>query len=124
VFPDIFEGNWDPGRIRELTNSINRFCFCGHTHIPCAISSEGECTYPPGPDKCITLDPGKKYIINTGSVGQPRDRDSRACYLLWDGRALTVQWRRVAYDITATIAKIEEMCGKDNWCAQRLLYGK
>ena len=124
VFPDVFANAWRPHRIPELMGSIKRLCFCGHTHIPCAIASDLECIYPPECDYRWAFNPDKKYIINTGSVGQPRDHDNRACYLLYDTDGQTILWRRVGYDIAAVAAKSEAMCGKDNWCAMRLLSGR
>ena len=124
VFPDAFMTVWNPDRISELMSSVNRLCFCGHTHIPCAIASDLECVYPSECDYRWSLNPAKKYIINAGSVGQPRDRDNRACYLLFDEKEQTVHWRRVEYNIVAVVEKSETMCGKDNWCAVRLLTGR
>ncbi len=124
IFPDAFGTSWNPPRIATLLLSVKWLCFCGHTHFPCAISSDLECFYPPDCDYRMSLDPEKKYIINTGSVGQPRDHDNRACYLLFDEKTKSVQWRRIEYDIAAVMKKSEAMCGKDNWCALRLLSGR
>jgi predicted phosphodiesterase len=124
VFPDVFTDAWDPDRISLLMSLIKRLCFCGHTHIPCAIASDLSCVYPPDSDYHMVLDPNKKYIINTGSVGQPRDHDNRASYLLYDEIRQTITWRRIEYDITTVVKKLEEMCGKENWCAMRLLTGR
>lgn len=124
VFPDAYTGIWDPDRITNLMSAFKRLCFCGHTHIPCAISSELECVYPKECDYRLALDPSHKYIINAGSVGQPRDHDNRASYLLFDETQQLIIWRRVGYDFTTTGMKLEEMCGKDNWCAVRLLTGR
>jgi diadenosine tetraphosphatase ApaH/serine/threonine PP2A family protein phosphatase len=52
----------------------------------------------------ITL--GKKYFVNVGSVGQPRDGDNRAAYAIYDTMARKVEIRRVAYDIATTQRKI------------------
>ncbi len=45
------------------------------------------------------LERGRRYIVNVGSVGQPRDRDPRAAYAVWDVEARRVEVRRVAYDV-------------------------
>ncbi len=124
VYPDKFESMWNPSRINEMLNKVDWLAFCGHTHHPCAISSTMKCYYPEQCDYHLALDPEEKYIINVGSVGQPRDRDPRSCYLLYDEDAHTITWRRVAYNIDTTIKKIESMCGKDNWCGYRLRLGK
>jgi diadenosine tetraphosphatase ApaH/serine/threonine PP2A family protein phosphatase len=46
----------------------------------------------------VELERGRRYLINVGSVGQPRDRDSRAAYAMWDVDARRVEIRRVSYD--------------------------
>jgi len=124
VFPDSFKTAWNPDRIEELMFSIRRLCFCGHTHMPCAITSDAECIHPSQCNFHLSLDPRKKYIINLGSVGQPRDGDPRACYLLFDPYKRTIEWRRVEYDIESVIKKSDAMCGKGNWCGARLRSGR
>jgi diadenosine tetraphosphatase ApaH/serine/threonine PP2A family protein phosphatase len=57
-------------------------------------------------------------------VGQPRDGDPRASYVLFDEHEATVEWRRLTYDIGAAAATIETMCGRRHWCAMRLWKGK
>ncbi len=54
----------------------------------------------------IALEHGRRYVINVGSVGQPRDRDPRAAYAIWDVDRREVEIRRVTYDHRATAAKI------------------
>jgi predicted phosphodiesterase len=124
IFPPLFEKIWDPRRIEVLFRSVGRFCFCGHTHIPCAIASDLTCIYPQECGYKLVLDVNKKYFINTGSVGQPRDRDNRACYLLFDEKNNTVEWRRLEYDIRSVVEKSEKMCGTGNWCGARLWEGR
>lgn len=124
VFPPAFETAWNPSRIRENFTLVDRVCFCGHTHIPCAITSDLDCIYSRECDNTLTLDRNKKYIINTGSVGQPRDRDNRACYLLFDEKNHSIEWRRMEYAIAAVVKKSDLMCGKGNWCGARLWEGK
>jgi diadenosine tetraphosphatase ApaH/serine/threonine PP2A family protein phosphatase len=79
-----------------------RLCFVGHSHRP-GVWSLGSS----GPDHAerfaawpveVSLDDGRRYLINVGSVGQPRDRDSRAAYAVWDVEARRVEIRRVTYD--------------------------
>ncbi len=124
VLPDKYPRFWDPERLKLMFDKIDHIAFCGHSHIPCAITSEFRSIYPENCDYQLSLDKNKKYIINIGSVGQPRDRDNRSCYLLFDEERYSVEWRRVSYDIEAAMKKIEEMCGKDNWCSVRLMLGR
>jgi predicted phosphodiesterase len=77
------------------------FCFVGHTHLPVQyILADGAGrvdVFPPEPNQVESLRP--RTIINPGSVGQPRDRDPRASFAIFDTDALTWDYRRVAYDI-------------------------
>ena len=66
---------------------------------------------------------GRKYFINVGSVGQPRDGDPRAAYLLYDPMARKIRFRRVDYDIAAAQAKVRE-AGLPERLAVRLAYGQ
>ena len=89
-----------------------RICLVGHTHVPAIY-------WQPEPDTpCIAIQPKidqpfsceqGRYIINPGSVGQPRDGDPRAAYLMFDPEAGTVEHRRVAYDIHATQKKMRSV---------------
>jgi len=69
-----------------------RICFQGHTHRPTIIS-----------DKLGVLQvrPGHRYLVNVGSVGQPRDGDPRACVSFFDTDAFSYRLERVEYDIEA-----------------------
>jgi diadenosine tetraphosphatase ApaH/serine/threonine PP2A family protein phosphatase len=83
-----------------------RLCFVGHSHRPAewSLGSAGP-EYRPGAVQ-IPLVSGRRYIVNVGSVGQPRDRDPRAAYAVWDLPARRVVLRRVPYDVTAARQKI------------------
>ena len=83
-----------------------RLCFVGHSHTPGAWSqgSSGRDYEKGGVD--VTLESGRRYIVNVGSVGQPRDRDPRASYAVWDVDARRVTIRRVAYDVATARRKI------------------
>jgi diadenosine tetraphosphatase ApaH/serine/threonine PP2A family protein phosphatase len=66
---------------------------------------------------------GKKYFINVGSVGQPRDGDSRAAYTIYDEAKRRVELRRISYDIEKTQKKIRDV-GLPERLAKRLELGK
>ena len=68
------------------------------------------------------LEPGRRYIVNVGSVGQPRDRDPRAAYAIWDSEQGTVVSRRVAYDVATAAQKIRRG-GLPRFLADRLGLG-
>lgn len=87
-----------------------RLCFVGHSHHPgvWSLGSSGP-EYAgrlPGGETSIRLEAGRRYIVNVGSVGQPRDQDPRAAYALWDREVRTVTIRRVAYDHRTAAEKI------------------
>jgi diadenosine tetraphosphatase ApaH/serine/threonine PP2A family protein phosphatase len=83
-----------------------RLCFVGHSHVPgvWSLGSSGP-EYLPGA-VAVALEPGRRYLVNVGSVGQPRDRDARAAYALWDVERGSVAIRRVPYDVGTAQRKI------------------
>jgi diadenosine tetraphosphatase ApaH/serine/threonine PP2A family protein phosphatase len=99
-----------------------RLCFVGHSHRPAAwsLGSSGP-DHDPRPTT-VALEAGRRYIINVGSVGQPRDRDPRAAYALWDVERGRVTIRRVAYDVAAARRKIMA-AGLPRFLADRLASG-
>jgi len=99
-----------------------RWCFVGHSHVASAwsLGSSGP-DYEPFPT-VVTAEAGRRYIVNVGSVGQPRDRDPRAAYAVWDVEAGRVEVRRVAYDVEAARAKIVA-AGLPRFLADRLAAG-
>jgi diadenosine tetraphosphatase ApaH/serine/threonine PP2A family protein phosphatase len=82
-------------------------CFCGHTHVPgvFAFDSAGE-IHSLGSTGRIQLTNGEKFLINAGSVGQPRDRNPDACYVIYETATRTLEFRRVPYDIESAQARI------------------
>jgi diadenosine tetraphosphatase ApaH/serine/threonine PP2A family protein phosphatase len=97
-------------------------CFHGHTHCPMIYEKQMGAVYRIDAQD-FTLHPGRKYFINVGSVGQPRDGDPRAAYLLYDPQERMVRFRRVEYDIAAAQAKVRE-AGLPERLAVRLAYGQ
>jgi diadenosine tetraphosphatase ApaH/serine/threonine PP2A family protein phosphatase len=82
-------------------------CFCGHTHRPMVwhLDDAGRLNVEPGVGR-IQLPPGGKTLVNVGSVGQPRDHNPDACYVIYDAQARQVEFRRIPYDIAKTRGKI------------------
>ena len=72
------------------------------------------------------LQPQKKYLINVGSVGQPRDAISKACYVIVEGDSdqVLVRYRRVEYPIDAAVQKIHGIPQLDNFLGDRLRTGR
>ena len=81
-------------------------CLVGHTHVPGVARAGSSGTFGVQPDPVCDLTPGSRYLINVGSVGQPRDGDSRACWAFVTDAPPRVEIRRVAYDLTRTQTKI------------------
>ena len=99
-----------------------RLCFIGHSHQPgfWSLGSTGPVRASGAFD--ITLESGRRYIVNVGSVGQPRDRDPRACYAIWDRAARRITIRRVTYDVAEARRKIIA-AGLPRFLADRLKNG-
>lgn len=80
-------------------------CFVGHTHVPVVyrddLARRGEAFYDLPYNEPVGLTKGR-YLVNPGSVGQPRDGDPRAAYALYDPETRQIEFRRVAYDIAET----------------------
>ena len=103
----------------EMSSGV---CFVGHTHVPGVFIYRDGNTYQAFPEK-IEIEDGAKYIINAGSVGQPRDNDPRACYCVYDTERAVVEFRRVAYDAHSARKKIIE-AGLPRVLGDRLLLGR
>ena len=84
-------------------------CFFGHSHIPSVFTLETDGIRVEairGSRAKLKLEPGKRYLVNPGSVGQPRDRNPKASYVLYDKAEGVVHFDRVPYDVEATRRKI------------------
>lgn len=97
-------------------------CFVGHTHTPMAFIKRQNDIFSGAYGKLDIAD-DCKYIINVGSVGQPRDRNPRAAFAIYDVDQATVTLHRVEYDIALTQRKIRA-AGLPERCAERLQYGQ
>jgi predicted phosphodiesterase len=118
IFP---EDIYDQAKMERRFRGIDRYCFHGHTHLPGVITEALQFYGPEELDYTYRLD-GRKTFVNVGSVGQPRDGDWRACYVLLDGD--TVRYRRVEYDVESTIQKIYGIDELDNFLGDRLRDGR
>ncbi len=114
---------WDEAKLTEIFGAFGQLMFCGHTHHPCIIYEDFECQLPADINYSVDLDPQRKAIVNVGSVGQPRDHDNRACYVLYDQAAGKLTWRRLPYDFEETARKIEATNCIDTRCGDRLKLG-
>jgi predicted phosphodiesterase len=108
-----------------LDAQSHRICLVGHSHVALAfVRYEGElATGEPRRDGDERDLAEGEWLLNPGSVGQPRDGDARAAWLLLDLEARTAAWRRVSYDIGGAQAAIRAARLPDS-LADRLSYGQ
>lgn len=101
------------------------FCLVGHTHIPLIITvnANKEIAVHQEPKLNFKAQKGGRFLINVGSVGQPRDRDSRACYGILDADAQVFSYRRVKYDIETTQKKMNDI-GMPGFLVKRIAEGR
>lgn len=105
----------------SFSYQFTQVCFFGHTHVPRFYVKGLSVTTENGSE--IAIEPGRKYFINVGSVGQPRDGDWRSAYVLYDMEAGRVTLRRVEYDLPTAQRKILD-AGLPPQLAERLAIGK
>lgn len=98
----IFDAAGAEGTIKLLKTQL---CFVGHSHVPGIFCFDGRIFSAIGGFRA-KLAPDKKYVINIGSVGQPRDGDPRASFAVYDESEGSVEIRRVSYDIEEAQRKI------------------
>lgn len=89
-------------------------CFIGHTHIPAVLSNKLG---------VLRVRPGNRYLVNAGSVGQPRDHNPRACVGFLNTEAVDYELVRVPYDVERAADKIRE-AGLPDRLAERLQAGQ
>src|SRR5207248_10567770 len=88
----------------SLEATTEALVLVGHTHVALALALDGDRVdggLAPG-GITVGLDEGRRYLVNPGSVGQPRDGDARAAWLLVDSSAKTAGFRRTPYPIDET----------------------
>src|SRR5262249_28316020 len=150
IFP---EDIYNHRKMERLFQLVERYCFQGHTHVPGVFTESYQFYAPEEIDHEYTLGEGK-VMINVGSVGQPRDGDPRACYvILDDGQPdeepppsapkrsaadswetidrpvpnfgpIRVTYRRLQYDFETTIQKIYDIPELEPFLGDRLRQGR
>ncbi len=123
VFP---EDIYNPLKMEHIFELIGRYCYQGHTHIPGIFTTAPEFISPAVPqgntETRLELPP-VKAMVNVGSVGQPRDGDPRACYVIVEDERV-VRFRRIRYPWDATCRKIHAIADLDNFLGDRLAQGR
>jgi predicted phosphodiesterase len=137
IFP---EDIYNHRKMERLFQLVGRYCFQGHTHVPGIFTENFQFFAPEEIDHEYCLGEGK-VMVNVGSVGQPRDGDPRACYVvLEDGtaddssngavdrpvtpRSPKIIYRRLAYDFETTIQKIYSVPELEPFLGDRLRQGR
>jgi predicted phosphodiesterase len=105
----------------SFTYQNTAVCFFGHTHVPVAFVRDS--MVRGGTYSKFRVEPGKKYFVNVGAVGQPRDGNPKSGYVVYDLNEGTIELRRLDYDIPKAQKKIME-AGLPPRLADRLAVGK
>ena len=116
--------NYVTNKFDAMSNFSYQFtqvCFHGHTHVPRVFIRSARVQEVKADS--IVIEPGMKYFINAGSVGQPRDGDWRSSYCIYDTDTQTVFFRRLEYDIKTAQDKIIA-AGLPEVLASRLAEGR
>ena len=106
----------------NFAEAHHRLTFFGHTHHPGFFASGSEFVRTTSANPVFELEPDLSYIINVGSVGQPRDGDPRLSYALYDGES--IRWRRLEYDYQTAAQSIFDAEGLPDSLGERLLVGR
>ena len=118
---------FDPEDARRALDTATRpLLLFGHTHLPVVFRRDPSLFdgfVPDGADTTVPLTAGLHYLINVGSVGQPRDGDPRAAFGIYDSEALSVRLRRVVYPVAAAQRRILN-AGLPSSLANRLAVGR
>ncbi len=106
--PNTYLFSVSDAEIRSAFNAMaERLCFVGHTHLLELIDDDGKTVHRRPLVRGVTrLEAGRRYLVNVGSVGQPRDGDPDAKYVIHDTVSLELELRCVPYDVEAVVRKI------------------
>ena len=117
------DGFLNPDKLRAIFDGFEGIAIAGHTHHPGLHDENLRFHGLNGADQLsMNLPVGKKFFLNVGSVGQPRDSDNRACYAVLEDERIT--WHRVPYNFQATAEKILRTGALSEVLARRLAMGK
>ncbi|MDQ6632189.1 MAG: metallophosphatase family protein [Verrucomicrobiota bacterium] len=105
----------------SFTYQNTSVCFFGHTHVPLAFIRDS--IVRGGTYSKFKVEAGRKYFVNVGSIGQPRDGNPKAAYAIYDTEEGSIELRRLDYDIAAAQAKIRA-AGLPEKLASRLSEGR
>ena len=119
--PDMWHYLFDPeDGWTTLVQTDFDICFVGHSHRAFVCSASQKTTLMKEGE--VQLAQNDRYLVNVGSVGQPRDGDTRAAFALWDQESGNLELHRVSYDVATAQAKILD-AGLPAFLAERLGVG-
>jgi predicted phosphodiesterase len=120
IFPDdVYNA---PNKVQSSLERVGHICFVGHTHVPGVFTDAPDFYSPDELEGVYEVNPERKAIVNVGSVGQPRDRDTRAGYVIVEPGK--VRFIRVNYPVEAVMQKVHAIPELDNYLGQRLQEGR
>jgi len=111
--------NWYDA-LDDFNSCDEKVCFVGHSHVAGIFEEAETILHGEGP---VQLDPEKQYIVNVGSIGQPRDGDPRSSFAILDTTTSILEIIRVEYDVKLARDKIIET-GMPEYLGNRLLQGR
>ncbi len=120
IFPDDVYNN--PNKIHGLFERFDHLCFVGHTHVPGVFLDAPDFYSPDELDMIYEVDSSRKALINVGSVGQPRDRDVRAGYVVIEPGL--VRFIRVPYSVEPVMEQVMAISELDDYLGIRLTEGR
>jgi len=107
---------------RQFEHFMESVCFLGHTHIPLILELSPDSSVKEYAVPQMMLKTGFRYIINVGSLGQPRDQNPNPSFLIYNSDLNTIEYRRFPYDIASAQEKIRQK-GLPSFLADRLAAG-
>lgn len=120
IFPDdAINGSL---KIQQIFERVDMYAVVGHTHVPGVFTDEPDFYAPDELKNHFTFQNEEKIIVNVGSVGQPRDSDPRACYVVLDDEGVT--FHRVPYNVDVVADAIKAVPQLNDWLGDRLYEGK
>lgn len=120
IFPDDIYTN--TSKVASIFERVDHICFVGHTHVPGVFLDDPDFYSPDEIDGEYPIHENERAIINVGSVGQPRDQDTRASFVTVNDNV--VSFHRVEYDVEDTVKKIFANPFIDDFEGKRLLEGR
>jgi predicted phosphodiesterase len=111
-------------KIIEVFERFETLCFVGHSHRPGVVNEEYTWLKPSNLENmAYFLEPGRKTLVNVGSVGQPRDRNPDLCYVIFDMDKKVLKFRRLPYDVEAAQKRFKRVKDLHEKCWKRLSEG-